>query len=140
MQKCRRKHLAFNCGPFRGNFAGFQQISWFYGHHLSMHVRGLDKVAHVSLVPGRLRRRGGASVRGWHWTASPRHWTVTADFPRSRLLLVSRSAPSGSESAGDGGGRRRFCSMASASIAVFAFRVWLWVLWDSCPGTSRLSF
>ena len=66
----------------------------------------------------------GPASEGWappHRAQRLRHWTVTAGFPRSRLL---------SRPAADGGGgplRRR----GFDSIAIFAFRVWLcWVLWE----------
>ena len=59
-----------------------------------------------------------------------------AGFPRSRRL------PRPAHSAADGGGRRRFGGVASTSVAVFAFRVWLWVLWpvDDRSGCSGPQF
>ena len=73
--------------------------------------------------------------------------------PPSRVLWLGtwlsafgmgRPAPPGSRrwisrlahSVADGGGRRRLGGIASASVATFAFRVWLWVLWDDRNGCS----
>ena len=105
----------------------------------SMH--GLDKVAHVSHVPG------SASVRGIGRPAFPAVDRYLAPGPAS-VGWAPGSAPSAldgrlsgllsrpAHSAADGGGRRRFGGVASTSVAIFAFRAWLWVLWDDRNGCS----
>ena len=105
----------------------------------SMH--GLDKVAHVSHVPD------SASVRGLGLSAFPAVDRYPAPGPAS-VGWAPGSAPSAldgrlsgllsrpAHSAADGGGRRRFGGVASTSVAIFAFRAWLWVLWDDRNGCS----
>ena len=118
-------------------------------------MHGLDKVAHVSHVPG-----GFASVRsigrpafpavdgylapgpasvGWAQGSAPSSsaldgW-LSPQSSRSRLL--SRPA----HSATDGGGRRRFVGVASTSVANLCFSGLalgfvgrpLWLFWPGCP-------
>ena len=112
-----------------------------YSPLFSMH--GLDKIAHVLHVPGSTSVRGIGrpafpAVDGYldprpasvAWAPGSAPSALDGRLSRSRRL--SRPA----HSATDGGGRRRFGGVASTSVAIFAFRVWLWALWDDRNGCS----
>ena len=73
-------------------------------------------------VDGYLAPSSASVGPGWAEPERLRHWTVTAGFPRLGSI--------------GGGRRRRFGGVASTSVAIFACRVWLWVLWDDRNGCS----
>ena len=73
----------------------------------------------------------------WLSLSSPVAWLRAFGIERPAPPLQSTAARS-AHLVGDGGGRRRLGGMASASVAIFAFWVCFWVLWDDSSGCSGL--